>query len=287
VARPPGGRRSTRWHWHRQSRKHPSPWHLHLRPPCAAGLSTEAGRIRGEGKGGRAPSGDSRCGERHLAILRQPHGPSPFVATDRGSSGLRRTGKAPFPRTQPAPDPSICRNERRCLLGVSHRSEMPPAHPRWQDHPEGGAPGGRSSEVRLLVWRGSVGVTKNTEETRRAHEGGWRRSWCRWVRQAGLRRRFRETRMGTSHRGSSSLGPNQEPFVCPSRLLRALRDPLGVRAQHLRTPMSRRDLEPARPRLPRLLEQVHEHRHGREEVGVRIGGKTLRRQVLRGGGARR
>ena len=72
------------------------------------------------------------------------------------------------------PAPSIRRNERRCLLGVSHRSEMPPTHPRWQDPAEVGASGGRNSEVRPSAGCGSVGVTKNTEETRRAHEGGWR-----------------------------------------------------------------------------------------------------------------
>ena len=88
---------------------------------------------------------------RHLAILRQVHGPSPFVATDRGSWRLCRTSKAAFSVNQLAAPPRVvatrgdasseCRKRARCS---SHVSCWPPVLPTtiW---PSGG--GSRPSAV--------------------------------------------------------------------------------------------------------------------------------------------
>jgi len=82
--------------------------------------------------GSQAPPGNTlRRGGRHHAILRQRDGPSPFVATDRGSWRVRRMSKATFSTTQPAPRPGVvatrgdasarCRTGGRCSPWSSSR----------------------------------------------------------------------------------------------------------------------------------------------------------------------
>ena len=68
---------------------------------------------------------------RHLAILRQPHGPSPLVATDPARSRRPGTGKTAFSATQVAWTPRVvamkadassgCRTGEGCLRRVPHR----------------------------------------------------------------------------------------------------------------------------------------------------------------------
>jgi len=88
-------------------------------PPRAGASGVEGGRYQ------PPTPRTGLAGGRHLAILRQPHGPSPFVATDPAKSRPRRTGESTFSVRQAvrtrrvvatkADASSGCRTGARCL----------------------------------------------------------------------------------------------------------------------------------------------------------------------------
>jgi len=80
----------------------------------------------------QAPTPCTRLGMgRHVAILRQPHGPSALVATDSARSSPRGTGKTTFSADQVARTPRVvatkadassrCRTGARCLRRLPRR----------------------------------------------------------------------------------------------------------------------------------------------------------------------
>ena len=106
----------------------------------------------------------------HLPILRQPRGPSPFVATDRGSWHRCRTSKATFSADQLAPTLQTVATRGDASSGCRTGARCPPFAGRaWLRTSE---PPGRGDEPGVLPTRRRHQPPQRSPRSRRLTQRG-------------------------------------------------------------------------------------------------------------------